>query len=135
MNIGQDYKKRGVRMAGNSENNKNTKARRGRGRPFPKGVSGNPGGRKPLPPEFKKALEELTPDALALLGKAVRDALLGGGKVTPQALEAAKYLINREHGAPAHTATIKTEPPVLDWTVNLIPPGWLVKVPDGEEEK
>jgi hypothetical protein len=132
MSRGQNYKKRRVSMVGHSENSGKTKARRGRGRPFPKGVSGNPGGRKPLPPEFKEALEELTPDALALLGKVVRDAL-DGGEVTSQAITAATYMINRQYGAPAQTATIRRDPEApMDLHINLIP--WAWRVPDGEDK-
>lgn len=38
-----------------------------RGRPFQKGQSGNPGGRKPIPAEVKEAARALTPKCLAVL--------------------------------------------------------------------
>ena len=41
--------------------------------------------------------------------------------MTPQVIEAAKYLINREQGAPAQHATIKAEVPPTDIHVNLVP--------------
>lgn len=45
------------------------KRRRGPGKPFPKGVSGNPGGKKPMDPDVKEALEKLTPRAVERLGQ------------------------------------------------------------------
>lgn len=42
-------------------------AKKPRGRPFQKGQSGNPGGRKPIPPEVKEAARALTPKCLAVL--------------------------------------------------------------------
>jgi hypothetical protein len=119
----------------NSERNSGrTVGGRGNLRPFKPGQSGNPGGRPKLPPEFKAALKELTPDALELLGQVVRGALdthprcpncnavlIGLVVVTPQVIEAAKYLINREQGAPAQHATIKTEPEPIDCVINLVP--------------
>lgn len=40
---------------------------------FKKGVSGNPGGMPRMPEEQRKALRDLTPDAIALKAKILRD--------------------------------------------------------------
>jgi hypothetical protein len=44
-------------------------AKKPRGRPFQKGKSGNPGGKKPLAPDVKKALADMMPQAVARLGQ------------------------------------------------------------------
>jgi hypothetical protein len=45
----------------------------GRGRPFQKGVSGNPGGRPKVDPEVKALLDEMAPEAIKTLGEIMRN--------------------------------------------------------------
>lgn len=61
-------------MAENTE--KTPKRRRGPGRPFPKGVSPNPGGRPPMSESQREAREMLAaggPDAVRYLARVVAD--------------------------------------------------------------
>ena len=44
------------------------------GRPFAKGTSGNPGGRKPIPDDVREALRALTPRALEVLKQLLESA-------------------------------------------------------------
>jgi hypothetical protein len=44
-----------------------------RGRPFQRGVSGNPGGRPKVDPEVKALLDEMTPEAIKTLGEIMRN--------------------------------------------------------------
>lgn len=60
------------------------KAAKGRGKPFPKGKSGNPGGRKPLDPEVKDALASALPGAIKKLVELVN---CGDPKVEIRAVE------------------------------------------------
>lgn len=46
-----------------AENSKET-AKKPRGKPFPKGVSGNPGGRPPMPEELKITAQGFCPEVL-----------------------------------------------------------------------
>jgi hypothetical protein len=65
-------------------------------RPFKKGQSGNPGGRKPIPPEIKEMARALTEDALKALGSIVKD------KKAPHTarVSAAVALLDRGYGKP-----------------------------------
>src|SRR5262245_24222733 len=45
----------------------------GKGRPFPKGVSGNPGGRPKRDPEVRALCEKFTPDAIETLAEIMQD--------------------------------------------------------------
>jgi hypothetical protein len=82
-------------MAGNSE--KTAKPRRGPGRPFKKGESGNPSGRKPVPENVKEALKALTPFAVRRLGELIED---DNGKV---AVTAVKEVLDRNLGKAPQT--------------------------------
>src|ERR1044072_5842592 len=52
----------------------------GKGRPFPKGISGNPGGRPRQDPEVRALCEKFTPAAIATLAE-----IMGNKKAQPSA--------------------------------------------------
>jgi hypothetical protein len=54
--------------------NPKPQVKRGPGKPFPKGVSGNPGGRKPMPPEHVEAFRATTAEAIETLVEMMRGA-------------------------------------------------------------
>jgi len=60
----------------------------GKGRPFPKGVSGNPGGRPKRDPEVRALCEKFTPDAIKTLAE-----IMGDKKAQPSARVAAAMAI------------------------------------------
>jgi hypothetical protein len=83
-------------MAQNSDGSAK-KRRRGKGRPIPKGVSGNPGGRPKTPPELAEAFRGRTMKSLEVLDKVQSDYLRGNyvdeeghAHVAPKAGEAIK---------------------------------------------
>ena len=67
--------------------------------PFVKGQSGNPGGRKPMDPTIKRALEAACPDAVKTLVDIMRD------KSAPpkDRIACAQTVLDRVHGKPAQT--------------------------------
>src|SRR6185437_7151165 len=60
----------------------------GKGRPFQKGVSGNPGGRPPQDPEVRALCEKFTPAAIATLAE-----IMANKKAQPSARVAAAMAI------------------------------------------
>jgi hypothetical protein len=81
-----------------AQNSARTESRRSRGRPFPKGVSGNPGGR---PRGFVQAIRATTKDGEELVRFMVR--VLRGqvrGVRVRDRLEAATWLADRGFGKP-----------------------------------
>lgn len=78
-------------MAANSAK---TAKKRGPGRPFAKGQSGNPSGRPKIPKDVKEMLKAAAPDAAKLLIDTINDS------EAPRALrlEAAKTLLDRVYG-------------------------------------
>lgn len=71
-----------------------SKRKRGPGKPFQKGASGNPKGRKPVPPEVKAILSAACPRAAERLVELIEDP-------DPSvALKAAQVVIERIHGKP-----------------------------------
>jgi hypothetical protein len=74
-----------------------------RGKPFQKGVSGNPGGRKPIAPEVKDALRELNPRAIERL----RELLESGDERV--AMAALKEVLDRNLGKPPQTMALTGE--------------------------
>jgi hypothetical protein len=60
----------------------------GKGRPFQKGVSGNPGGRPKQDPEVRALCEKFTPAAIATLAE-----IMGNKKAQPSARVAAAMAI------------------------------------------
>lgn len=79
-----------------AENSSGT-AKRGPGRPFPKGVSGNPGGRPKMSPELQEAFSKRNFKSLEVLSK-VQDDFLRGSYVDEE---------GREHLAPKAADAIK----------------------------
>lgn len=78
-----------------------------RGRPFPKGTSGNAGGRPKGYAEWRELCRDRTPEALEALGKAMK----GGGAA---AVAAARFIIETAWGrAPASPteAQVQAEAP------------------------
>ena len=78
-----------TRMAENSDI---TAKRHGRGRPFQKGQSGNPGGRPKVAPEVRELAKEHGPQAFARVIK------LMDSKDESLALAACKEVLNRVYG-------------------------------------
>ena len=60
----------------------------GKGRPFQKGISGNPGGRPRQDPEVRALCEKFTPAAIATLAE-----IMGNKKAQPSARVAAAMAI------------------------------------------
>jgi hypothetical protein len=56
-----------------ADNRKEQPRMPGKGRPFPKGVSGNPGGRPKRDPEVRALCEKFTPDAIETLAEIMQD--------------------------------------------------------------
>ena len=75
-----------------AENSSKTAKRRGRGRPFQKGQSGNPGGRPKVAPEVRELAKEHGPRAFA------RVVELMDSKDGSLALAACKEVLNRTFG-------------------------------------
>jgi hypothetical protein len=78
------------------------------GKPFVKGQSGNPGGRKHIPPEIKEMARALSADALKALGAIVKD------KKAPHSarVSAATALLDRGYGKP--TQHIEAHVDIID---------------------
>lgn len=66
------------------------------GRPFEKGVSGNPSGRPKVPAEVKKLLQDATPDAIRTIIRLSKDATQPGAVQ----LAAANSIADRVLGKP-----------------------------------
>jgi hypothetical protein len=81
-----------------------------RGRPFPKGQSGNPGGR---PRELRDVIElarSHSADAIATLAKIMRNE-----QAPPAArLGAAAALLDRGYGKPCQSVDLTFQPPALE---------------------
>src|SRR6185503_7864885 len=68
----------------------------GKGRPFTKGISGNPGGRPRVLADVQELARERSPEALNLLANVMRDE-----KAPPAArVAAANALLDRGYGKP-----------------------------------
>lgn len=83
--------KKTKRSGPDAQNSAAAAPKKPRGRPFKKGQSGNPGGRKPVPKDIKDAFRNLTPKAI----KTLEEALDEGGAV---AVRAAETIIERAWG-------------------------------------
>mgnify|MGYP007112198659 CR=1 FL=1 len=81
-------------MAGNSA--QTAKRRRGPGRPFVKGVSGNPSGRPKGYAAFRDGMRELTPEAI----EALRQDLLNPDRRTAAARAVLEYAWGKAPSAP-----------------------------------
>jgi hypothetical protein len=68
----------------------------GKGKPFPKGISGNPGGRPKVLGDVQELAREKSPEAINTLSNIMRDA-----KAPPAArVAAANALLDRGYGKP-----------------------------------
>jgi hypothetical protein len=76
---------------------------------FKKGQSGNPGGRKPIPPELKEAMRGLSDTATKVLKKAMAESLEKGKPSTRTGILAAQAVLDRGYGKPAQTLNAKIE--------------------------
>lgn len=90
-------------MAANSEATATEKKKRGPGRPFQKGQSGNPKGRPKANPEAKEILKAATPDAARKLVE------LLGSRTEKIALAAATEILDRTMGRPETTGKLQVE--------------------------
>ena len=72
---------------------------------FVKGQSGNPGGLKRNPPEFKKMFEAATPDAIRLLVETVNDDAVG----VSTRVKCAEIILDRSLGKPQQAVSIDAE--------------------------
>lgn len=93
-------------MAESSEGT--VKKKRGTGKPFAKGRSGNPGGRPKANPEAKEILKAATPDAARKLVE------LLGSRTEKIALAAATEILDRTMGRPETTGKLQ-----VDQTVSM----------------
>ena len=90
-------------MAANSEATATEKKKRGPGRPFQKGQSGNPKGRPKANPEAKEILKAATPDAARKLVE------LLGSRTEKIALAAATEILDRTMGRPETTGKVQVD--------------------------
>ncbi len=87
-------------MAQNSKTSASTPKKRGRGKPFAQGVSGNPGGRPRLPAEMRERALAYSSDMLDVLAAIATDS----SKPAAARVSAASAILDRAHGKP--TATV-----------------------------
>ena len=71
---------------------------------FQKGKSGNPSGRKPVPPEIKEALTSLVPKAVERLQEIVNEST--NEKIVIQAVQT---VFDRVYGKPIQAVDMKSE--------------------------
>jgi hypothetical protein len=82
------------------------------GRPFPKGVSGNPGGRHKAPFDMVALARSMAPDALETLGKIMRsDKAPPSSRVT-----AAGIILDRGYGKAPATIQVQAQKQLADMT-------------------
>jgi hypothetical protein len=82
----------------NAQNSNNTQKRK-RGNPWPKGVSGNPGGRPVLPKELKIMCQGKAADAMRVALEILNDA----DQPAAARLKAADIILDRGYGTPTQT--------------------------------
>lgn len=90
-----------------AQNSSGTAKQRGPGRPFPKGVSPNPGGRPKMPPELADALRKRNMKSVEVLSK-VQDDYLRGSHVDED---------GNTHEAPKASEAIKASEVLLAYSI------------------
>jgi len=97
-----------------AENTPGTAKRRGPGRPFPKGTSGNPGGRPKAVAEVRELAQRHTATAIQTLV-----ALMQGAKSESARVAAAQAVLDRGWGRPLQNleATVRPVEPPIDLRV------------------
>jgi hypothetical protein len=98
-------------MAQNSEVSA-SRRRRGPGRPFSRGVSGNPGGRPRAALDVQALAREHTPQAIATLVKALDNERL--------CVSAAVHLLDRAWGKPAALLDLEGADRVTSVVLNIV---------------
>lgn len=84
-------------------NPENTPVARSKGGKFAPGASGNPGGRKPIDPDLRRAAQEYTELALTTLARICEQGDSDSARVT-----AACALLDRAHGKPVQALDVTT---------------------------
>lgn len=83
-------------LENDADNSLKTARKRGPGRPFQKGQSGNPGGRPKTPNKVKTMLKSAAPEAVQLLIETISNENVA----MSHRLDAAKEVLNRVYGKP-----------------------------------
>lgn len=86
--------------------------KRGAGKPFAKGQSGNPGGRPKLPAELRERAQAVTADMLDVLIALARDPVQSGAV----RVSAANSVLDRGHGRPVATVTVGAKHSLADYS-------------------
>ncbi len=86
--------------------------KRGKGKPFTKGRSGNPGGRPKLPAELRERAQAVTGDMLDVLVALARDPAQSGAV----RVSAANSVLDRGHGRPTVTVHMPERHSLADYT-------------------
>ncbi len=92
-------------MTVDAENSKRTAA--AIGRPFPKGKSGNPGGRPKAEGDIRELARACGPDAIELLSAMMRDT----STAARVRVAAAVAILDRGYGRPAQTTSLTIDAP------------------------
>lgn len=104
-------------MSSESSGDQPKKKKPPRGRPFAKGVSGNPGGRPGLSEDVKQAARAHTMEALETLANVMR-----GGVKDADRLRAAEVLLNRAWGTPTSSVEM-SGPGGEQLVIRIVKPG------------
>jgi len=95
-------------MAENSKQTAKTakkSTQRGKGKPFAKGQSGNPGGRPKVPEDIRQAFREASPQACETLVKIINDpAAKDSDKI-----RAAETILDRAYGKPVQAVDLDAD--------------------------
>lgn len=86
-----------------AENSKPT-AKRGKGKPFEKGKTGNPGGRPKIPDDIKQAFKDLTPAAL----KTLQEIINNPEAKDADRIRACEIALDRGWGKPVQAVDMET---------------------------
>jgi hypothetical protein len=90
----------------------------GRGRPFQRGESGNPGGRPRVAAEVQEFARQHGPEGIARLITLMRS------DNEPVALRAAEALLDRAYGRPPQAIAVQAQRPLQIIITDATPPVW-----------